>query len=122
MTPNSACLVRLYLNANDQADHRPLFETLVLKARELGLAGASVFPAELGFGCHRVIHDTLSEYSFSESPLIIEVVDQPPRIDAWLAECSKLLPGGLATIRTVNPVLILHHPAPHLPGATPHAD
>jgi len=47
------------MNADDRFQRKPLYEAVVIKARELGLAGASVFPTEMGIGCHRVVHDGL---------------------------------------------------------------
>jgi PII-like signaling protein len=112
MIPGEASLLRLYLNADDRFGKRPLFEAVVMKARELGLAGASVFSAEIGFGAHRIIHDAMSEYSFVGSPVVVEVVDAPEHIETLLRELSAMVGGGLATVSTMGPVHIARYVHP----------
>jgi PII-like signaling protein len=91
-------VLRVYLNADDRRDGKAFYRTIVARARTLGLAGASVFSAELGFGSHRRIHDATSDYSFFEAPVVIEVVDAPDRLGLLLDEI-RLEPGeGLATL------------------------
>jgi PII-like signaling protein len=104
MNPGEASLLRLYMNADDRFGGKPLYEGVVMKARELGLAGASVFSAEMGYGAHRLIHDAMSEYSFVGSPVVVEVVDVPERIEALLGELKVMVGEGLATVNTMSPV------------------
>jgi PII-like signaling protein len=94
-----ASILRLYLNADDRRGGRPLYRTVVERARSLGLAGASVFPAELGFGAHRRVHDAASDYAFVSVPVVIEVVDAPGRIAALLDELGPMVGEGLAVVR-----------------------
>jgi PII-like signaling protein len=97
-----ASLLRLYMNADDRFQGKPLYEAVVTKAREMGLAGASVFSAEMGYGCHRVVHDTMSEYTFIGAPLVVEVVDSEERIKNLLAEFRAMVGEGLVTVSTVR--------------------
>lgn len=104
MTPGKAALLRLYMNADNRFGGKPLYEAVVIRAREMGLAGASVFTAEMGFGSHQVIHDSMSEYSFVALPVVVEVVDVPERIESLLAELKVMVREGLATVSTMNTV------------------
>jgi PII-like signaling protein len=108
MNPGNARLLRLYMNADDRVGRKPLYEAVVLKAREMGLAGASVFSAEMGFGGHRVVHDAMSEYTFIEAPLVVEVVESEERIKALLAECAAMVGEGLVTVRPVHVARYAH--------------
>ena len=109
MNPGEASLLRLYMNASDRFGGKPLYEAVVSKARELGLAGASVFTAEVGYGAHRVVHDAMSEYPFIDSPVVVEVVDVPERIKALLAELKVMVGEGVATVSTMSPVEVTHY-------------
>jgi uncharacterized protein len=102
MNPGAARLLRLYMNANDRFGGKPLYEAVVAKARALGLAGASVFTAEIGYGAHRVVHDAANEYSFVAAPIVIEVVDRPEQIAALVSELTLMVGEGLATVSTVS--------------------
>jgi PII-like signaling protein len=106
MTSVEAVLLRLYLNSDDRFQHKPLYAAVVAKARSLGLAGASVFNAELGFGSHRVVHDSLSEYAFVGVPVILEIVDAPERIDALLLALTDIVGEGLASVCAVTSVQV----------------
>lgn len=108
MNPGDARLLRIYLNSDDRIHHQPLYEVIVQKARQMGLAGASVFPGEVGYGCHKQIHDQYSEYSFAASPVVVEIVEAPADIERLLAEFGDLLREGLITVSTVEVVLCAH--------------
>jgi PII-like signaling protein len=112
MKPGQASLLRLYLNADDRFQHKPLYEAVVNRARELGLAGASVFAAEMGFGHHHIVHDTMSEYTFAGAPLLIEVVDTDERIDLLRAELAAMIGEGLVTLSTVSRVEVARYVHP----------
>jgi PII-like signaling protein len=109
MDGGEARLLRLYMNADDRTGRKPLYEAVVLKAREMGLAGASVFAEEVGYGSHRVVHDAMSEYTCVGAPLVVEVVDTEERIRALLAECASMFGDGLVTVSTVSPVQVARY-------------
>jgi PII-like signaling protein len=109
MNPGMANLLRLYMNNDDRFQGKPLYEAVVAKARAMGLAGASVFTAEMGYGYHRVVHDTMSEYSFIGSPVVIEMVDSAEQIEALLAEFKLMVGEGLVTVSTVSPVHVIRN-------------
>jgi PII-like signaling protein len=112
MNPGEARLLRLYLNNDDRFGGRPLYEAVVAKARAMGLAGASVFTAEMGYGTHRVVHDAQSEYTFMGAPIVVEVVDVAERIEALLAEFRAMVGEGVATVSTVSPVEVARYVHP----------
>jgi PII-like signaling protein len=112
MKPGQASLLRLYLNADDRYHHKPLYEVVVTRARELGMAGASVFAADMGYGHHHRIHDTMSEYSFAGAPLVVEVVDTAERIEVLRAELEVLIGEGLVTLSTVSRVEVARYVQP----------
>jgi PII-like signaling protein len=102
MIPREANLLRLYSNANAKWHGGPLYRAVVEAARRLGLAGASVFPVELGYGAHRQIHDLASEYSSFEIPIVVEIVDAAERIGALVGELETMVTEGLVAVSPVH--------------------
>ena len=115
MIPTDARLLRIYVDAQDRWQGRPLYEAIVARARAADVAGASVFPVEMSYGSHRHIHDAESEYGFVDLPVVIEVIDGPDRIDTLLADLGAMLAGAAATIQPVRVVRYEHSD----PGGTP---
>jgi len=109
MIPSDARLLRLHVRASQTHASKPLYRVIVEEARALGLAGASVFPAELAIGRHGRIHDARSEYTSYDMPVDIEIVDGPQRIEILL---GRLRPMGIDIFGTIEPVRVLHY-APH---------
>src|SRR5437870_2945761 len=102
MIPTQASLLRLYINASDRWHGEPLYQAVVAKAQAGQMAGASVFPVELSFGGHHRLRDASSEYLFADIPVVVELVDAPDRVEAFLAELRPMLKAGLATIEAVR--------------------
>ena len=113
MKPGEASLLRLYMNADDHFHGKPLYECGGREGPGDGPGRGSVFPAELGYGLHRVVHDAMSEYSFIGAPLVIEVVDSEERIKDLLTEFKAMVGEGLVTVSTVSPVEVARdvHPS-----------
>lgn len=111
MNPGAASLLRLYMNANDRSldGKKLLYEAVVLKARAMGMAGATVFNAPMGYGVHRVVRDAASEYSFMDAPVIVEIVDRTEQIEALLAALKTMVDEGLVTVNTIRPVRVVHY-------------
>ena len=108
MIPEQANLVRIYANANEKWHGQPLHRAIVEVARRGGLAGASVFPVELGFGTHRRVHDIASDYSSFEIPISIEIVDAAERAAGLLAELEALVGEGLVVVSSARVVVYAH--------------
>ena len=104
-------LLRVFVGESDQWHGRPLYEAIVLAVREQGLAGATVLRGLAGFGANSLIH-TVKILRLSEDlPMLVEIVDKPERIQAFLPTLDQMVTEGLVTLEKVN-VLIYRHNAP----------
>jgi PII-like signaling protein len=86
------------LGEDDKHDGKPLYEWLVLKARERGLAGATVLRGIMGFGSHSRLHTFRVERLSLDLPIVVEIVDTRSKLEAFLAEIDPLIHEGLATL------------------------
>jgi len=100
--PRHAALLRIYTSEQHHCDGRPLYETIVLTARERHLAGATVLRGPLGYGQSGRIHTAKILDLSADLPMVIEIVDQRERIDAFVAEIRPLLAALVVTIETVE--------------------
>jgi uncharacterized protein len=101
-TPRQASLLRIFIGEDDKHGHRPLHEAIVLKARELHVAGATVLRGAMGFGHSSRLH-TASILRLSEGlPLVIEIVDSDEKIDAFLPVLDAMMTSGLVTVEQVR--------------------
>ncbi|PWB82689.1 MAG: hypothetical protein C3F11_10590 [Methylocystaceae bacterium] len=100
--PREAVLLRIFLGEDAKFDHHPLYESIVLKAREAHLAGATVLRGPMGFGHSSRLHTTKILRLSQDLPLVIEIVDSPEKIDAFLPELDKMMAGGLVTLEKVQ--------------------
>jgi PII-like signaling protein len=102
MIPREARLLRLYSKANASCAGGLVYRAVVEMARRAKLAGASVFPVELGYGAHRWIHDQTSDYSSFDIPIVVEIVDAADRIAVLMGELDKMVCEGLVVVRPVR--------------------
>ena len=95
--PMDAVLLRIFLGEDDKAGHLPLYEAIVLKARDMHLAGATVLRGPLGFGRSSRLHTTKILRLSQDLPLVIEIVDAEDKIEAFLpgSRCAR----GLSRLR-----------------------
>jgi uncharacterized protein len=101
-------LVRIFLGESDSYHHKPLYEAIVMKARELNLAGATVFRGILGFGADSRIH-TANVLRLSEDlPLVIEIVDSEENVNKLLPFLDETVKEGLITMEKVNVIQYRH--------------
>ena len=100
--PEEGKLLRIFIGESDRWDHRPLYEAIVLKARELGLAGATVLRGPMGFGANSRLHTSKILRLSEDLPLIIEIVDSAERIQGFLPHLDKMMKDGLVTLETVQ--------------------
>src|SRR5438093_8683784 len=102
--PHDAVLLRVFIGESDRWQHQPLYEAIVLKARELHLAGATVLRGPMGFGKSSRLHTAkILRLSF-DLPLVIEIVDSEEKIQAFLPVLDGMLKGGLLTMEKVDVV------------------
>jgi PII-like signaling protein len=94
-------LLRVFIGESDKAEGHPLYEAIVQKARQLGLAGATVLRGTEGFGAHSVVHKTgLLEMS-TDLPIVIEIVDTQEKITALLPYLEQVVNEGMITMEHV---------------------
>jgi PII-like signaling protein len=96
--PQEGCLLRIFVGEDDRHDGKPLYEWLVLRARENGLAGATVVRGIMGFGAHSRLHTFRIERLSLDLPIVVEIVDTRPKLEAFLNEIDPLIHEGLATL------------------------
>ena len=100
--PNEAMLLRIYIGESDKWEHKPLYEAIVLKARELHLAGATVLRGPMGFGKTSRMHTAKILRLSMDLPLIIEIIDSEEKINAFLPVLQTMIGGGLVTLEQVK--------------------
>ena len=98
-------LVRIFVGESDRWDGMALYEAIVQRARDKGLAGATVLKGIEGFGAHNFIHTTRILRLAEDLPIVIEIVDQKAKIEAFLPELDELIPEGLVTLEPVQVIL-----------------
>jgi uncharacterized protein len=100
--PTDSAILRIFTGEAARLGHQPLHEAIVLKARELHLAGATVIRCVMGFGKSSRLHTTKILRLSDDLPLIIEIVDSEAKIEAFLPVLETMMPAGLATIEKVR--------------------
>ena len=100
--PKQALLLRIFIGENDQYNGSPLYEAIVLKAREMHLAGATVLRGPMGFGASSRLHTTKILRLSEDLPLVIEIVDAEDKINAFLPTLDAMMPSGLITLEKVQ--------------------
>ncbi|MEP6819526.1 MAG: DUF190 domain-containing protein [bacterium] len=108
--PAEGYLLRIFIGESDRHGHRPLYESIVLQAREAGLAGATVLRGVMGFGKHSILHTAKILRLSEDMPMIIEIVDSLDKIEKFLPVLDELIKDGLVTIEKVK---VIHYRAGH---------
>ena len=113
--PRDAMLLRAFLGEDDKFEGRPLYEAIIMKAREAELAGATVLRGPIGFGHSSRLHTTKILALSEDLPIIIEIVDAEDKIKAFLPKLDAMMTGGLVTLETVQVFIygpdVKHEPA-----------
>jgi len=100
--PHEALLLRIFIGESDRWRHQPLYEALVLKAREMRLAGATVLRGPMGFGKSSRLHTAKILRLSMDLPLVIEIVDAEEKVQAFLPVLDEMMKGGLVTLEKVR--------------------
>ena len=100
--PKQATLLRIFVGEDDQFGGSPLHEAIVLKAREMRLAGATVLRGPMGFGASSRLHTTKILRLSEDLPLVIEIVDAEDRINGFLPVLDGMMTSGLVTLEKVQ--------------------
>jgi PII-like signaling protein len=104
--PQESMLLRIFIGESDRHDGKPLHEAIVLRAREAGLAGATLLRGAMGFGASSRIHTSKILRLSIDLPLVIEIVDSEEKINAFLPVLDPMMGGGLVTLEKVH---VLHY-------------
>ncbi|MDR5682872.1 MAG: DUF190 domain-containing protein [Armatimonadota bacterium] len=105
-------LLRVFIGESDRWQGQPLYEAILLKARERGLAGATVVRGLAGFGAHSRIHTAKILRLSEDLPIVIEIADSAERIESFLPVLDEMVSEGLVTLEKVRVILYRHRPVP----------
>jgi len=97
-----ATLLRVFVGEQDRHKSRPLYETIILKAREMRLAGATVLRGPLGFGRSHRLHTQKILRLSDDLPVVVEIVDTPEKIEDFLPVLDEIMTGGIATLEQIS--------------------
>ena len=106
--PEDGSLLRIFIGESDRYGHHPLYEAIVLKAREKGLAGATVLRGVMGFGHHSILHTAKILRLSEDLPMVIEIVDAAEKIENFLPVLDEMIKDGLVTL---EPIRVLRYRA-----------
>lgn len=95
-------LLRIFVGDSDRWHGQPLFEAIVQRAHDEGLAGATVLRGMEGFGAHSRIHTTKILRLSQDLPVVVEIVDRPERIEGFLPLLDEMVEEGMITVETVQ--------------------
>ncbi len=102
VTAEQGSLLRIFIGQDDKYGTVPLYEWIIRKAMDHGLSGATVLRGKEGFGVHGKIHTADIFRLSSDQPIIIEIVDTPEKIDAFIPVIDGAIPEGLAMLKEVE--------------------
>ena len=108
--PDEGWLLRVFIGESDRWQGVPLYEAIVLKARELHLAGATVLRGPMGFGASSRLHTSKVLRLSEDLPIIVEVVDAREKIDELLPHIDAMMGDGLVTLERVQVIRYRAHP------------
>src|ERR1700749_507310 len=100
--PEDAILLRIFMGESDRYQNQPLYQAIVLKARELELAGATVLRGPMGFGRSSHLHTTKILRLSQDLPLVIEIVDAEDKIQAFVSILEGMIGSALVTLEKVQ--------------------
>ncbi len=104
--PEDALLLRIFIGESDRHGHKPLYEAIVLKAREMHLAGATVLRGPMGYGASSRIHTAKIIQLSMDLPFIVEIVDTEEKINGFLPVLDEMMDGGLVTLEKAR---VIHY-------------
>ena len=100
--PKDAMLLRIFFGEQDRFENTPLYEAIVLKAREMHLAGATVLRGPMGFGHSSRLHTAKVMRLSFDLPVVIEIVDTEAKINEFLPTLDRMMASGLITLEKVQ--------------------
>jgi hypothetical protein len=106
--PEDGLLLRVFIGESDQSGNKPLYEAIVLRARELNLAGATVLRGIMGFGANSRIHTTRILRLSEDLPVVVEIVDTEENINKIVPFLDEHVGEGLITMEKVTVIKYVH--------------
>src|ERR1700756_2973685 len=103
--PEDAVLLRIFIGESDRHRRQPLYEAIVLKAREMQMAGATVLRGPMGFGKSSHLHTAKILRLSMDLPMVIEIVDSEEKIREFLPILDGMIQGGLVTLERVQAIM-----------------
>lgn len=100
--PREGSLLRIFVGESDRHEGKLLYEWIVLKAREMGIAGATVLRGIMGFGAHSRLHTFKIQRLSEDLPVVVEIVDSREKIEEFLEIVDDVIPEGLATLEAAK--------------------
>src|SRR5438045_4824041 len=106
--PDKAILLRIFIGESDRHGHQSLYEAIVMRAREMHLAGATVLRGPMGFGKSSRMHTAKILRLSMDLPMVVEIVDSEEKINAFLPELEAMMSGGMVTLERVQVIEYRH--------------
>ena len=106
--PRDSMLLRIFIGESDRWNHKPLYEAIVLRAREMHLGGATVLRGPMGFGKSSRMHTAKILRLSMDLPIVIEIVDSEEKINAFLPVLEEMMSGGMVTLERVQVIEYRH--------------
>jgi len=106
--PHDSMLLRIFIGESDRWGHQPLYEAIVMKAREMHMAGATVLRGPMGFGAASRVHTTKILRLSMDLPIVIEIVDGEEKVNAFLPALEEMVDGGMVTLERVKVIQYRH--------------
>src|SRR5262244_3665071 len=100
--PEDGYLLRIFIGESDRYGHHPLYEAIVMKAREAGLAGATVTRGVMGFGKHSILHTAKILRLSEDLPMVVQIADSAEQLEKFLPLLSEMISDGLVTLEKVR--------------------
>lgn len=100
--PENGQLLRIFIGESDHWQGKPLYEALILKAREMGLAGATMMRGLMGYGANSRIHTAKLLRLSEDLPVVVEIVDSEEKISAFLPVIDQMVQEGLVTLEAIK--------------------
>lgn len=107
--PEPAQRLTIYIGESDKWHGTPLYEAIVLKARELHVAGATVLRGPMGFGADSRIHTSKILRLSEDLPILIEIIDTAAKLSTLIPQLRAMMQGGLVTIEDVG--ILIYSPS-----------
>ena len=100
--PEEGQLLRIFIGESDRWQGKPLYEAIILRAREMGIAGATMLRGMMGYGAASRIHTAKILRLSEDLPIVVEIVDSKEKITALLPTIEEMVQEGLVTLENVR--------------------